>query len=51
MSANNCESIEIEKHGNIDQQGKPLDSTWRALFTMGNSEIDFSFFIRTLFTS
>ena len=27
------ESIEIEKHSTIDQEGKPLDSTWRALFT------------------
>jgi hypothetical protein len=26
------ESIEIEKHNTIDQEGKPLDSTWRALF-------------------
>ena len=25
------ESIEIEKHSTIDQEGKPLDSTWRAL--------------------
>ena len=23
------ESIEIEKHNTIDQEGKPLDSTWR----------------------
>ena len=30
------ESIEIEKHSTIDQEGKPLDSTWRALFTMRN---------------
>ena len=30
------ESIEIEKHSAIDQEGKPLDSTWRALFTMQN---------------
>ena len=30
------ESIEIEKHTTIDQEGKPLDSTWRALFTMQN---------------
>ena len=30
------ESIEIEKHRTIDQEGKPLDSTWRALFTMRN---------------
>ena len=30
------ESIEIEKHSTIDQEGKPLDSTWRALFTMQN---------------
>ena len=30
------ESIEIEKHGTTDQEGKPLDSTWHALFTMGN---------------
>ena len=26
------ESIEIEKHNTIIQEGKPLDSTWRALF-------------------
>ena len=26
------ESIEIEKHNTIVQEGKPLDSTWRALF-------------------
>ena len=26
------ESIEIEKHKTIIQEGKPLDSTWRALF-------------------
>ena len=25
------ESIEIEKHNTIDQEGKPLDNTWRAL--------------------
>ena len=30
------ESIEIEKHSTIDQEGKPLDSTWRALLTMRN---------------
>ena len=24
------ESIELEKHNTIDQEGKPLDSTWRA---------------------
>ena len=30
------ESIEIEKHNTIDQEGKPLDSTWRALFNMQN---------------
>ena len=30
------ELIEIEKHGTIDQEGKPLDSTWRALFTVRN---------------
>ena len=30
------ESIEIEKHSTIDQEGKPLDCTWRALFTMLN---------------
>ena len=30
------ESIEIEKHSTIDQEGKPLDSTWRALFTIRN---------------
>ncbi len=28
------ESIEIEKHNTIDQEGKPLDSTWRALFNV-----------------
>ena len=28
------ESIEIEKHSTIDQEGKSLDSTWRALFTV-----------------
>jgi hypothetical protein len=28
------ESIEIEKHNTI--QGKPLDSTWRALFNVQN---------------
>ena len=30
------ESIEIEKHSTIDQEGKLLDSTWCALFTMKN---------------
>ena len=30
------ESIKIEKHSTIDQEGKPLDSTWRALFTVQN---------------
>ena len=30
------ESIEIEKHSTIDQEGKPLDCTWRALFTVQN---------------
>ena len=30
------ESIEIEKHSTIDQEGKPLDSAWRALFTVQN---------------
>ena len=30
------ESIEIEKHNTIDQEGKPLDSTWRALFNEQN---------------
>jgi hypothetical protein len=30
------ESIEIEKHNTIDQDGKPLDSTWRALFNVQN---------------
>ena len=30
------ESIEIEKHSTIDQEDKPLDSTWRALFTVAN---------------
>ena len=28
------DSIENEKPTTIDQEGKPLDSTWRALFTM-----------------
>ena len=28
------ESIEIEKHSTIDQEGKQLDSTWRAPFSM-----------------
>ena len=27
---------QIEKHSMIDQKGKPLDSTWRALFTVQN---------------
>ena len=35
------ESIEIEKHSTIDQEGKPLDSTWRALLLW---QTDFSFF-------
>ena len=30
------ESIEIEKHSTIDQEDKPLDSTWRALFAVAN---------------
>ncbi len=30
------ESIEIEKHNTIDQEGKPLDSMWHALFNMQN---------------
>ena len=30
------ESIEIEKHNTIDQEGKPLDNTWRALFNVQN---------------
>ena len=30
------ESIEIEKHNTIDHEGKPLDSTWRALFNVQN---------------
>ena len=30
------ESIEIEKHSTIDQKSKPIDSTWRALFTVQN---------------
>ena len=29
-------SIEIEKHSTIDQKGKPLDGTWRALCTVAN---------------
>jgi hypothetical protein len=28
------ESIEIEKHNTIDQEGQPLDSAWRALFNV-----------------
>ena len=28
------ESVEIEKHSVIDQEGKPLDSVGRAVFTM-----------------
>ena len=28
------ESIEIEKHNTVDQEAKPLDSTWRALFNV-----------------
>ena len=38
------ESIEIEKHNTIDQEGKPLDSTWRALF---NSELKQVTFLTT----
>ena len=30
------ESIEIEKHSTKDQKDKPLDSTWRGLFTVAN---------------
>ena len=30
------ELIEIEKHSTIDEERKPLDSSWRALFTMRN---------------
>ncbi len=30
------ESIEIEKHNTIDQEDKPLDSMWRALFNVQN---------------
>ena len=30
------ESIEIEKQNTIDQEGKPLDSTWHALFKVQN---------------
>ena len=30
------ESIEIEKHSTIDQEGKSLNNTWRALFTTQN---------------
>ena len=30
------ESIEIEKHNMIDQEGKPLDSMWCALFNVQN---------------
>ena len=29
-------SIEIEKHSTIDQEGKLLDNTWRALFTVNH---------------
>ncbi len=28
--------IELEKHNTIDQEGKPLNSTWRALFNVQN---------------
>jgi hypothetical protein len=31
------ESIEIEKHNTIDQEGKPLDSIWCALLQMPHS--------------
>ena len=30
------ESIEIEKYNTIDQEGKPLDSMWRAVFNVQN---------------
>ena len=30
------EPIEIEKHNTIDQEGKPLDSMWCALFNVQN---------------
>ena len=30
------ESIEIEKNNTIDQEDKPPDSTWRALFNVQN---------------
>ena len=30
------ESIEKEKHNTIDQEGKPLDSMWHALFNVQN---------------
>ena len=36
------ESIEIEKHSTIDQEGKPTDSTWRALFTVAIKFISLS---------
>ena len=35
------ESIEIEKHSTIDQEGKPLDSTARSLYY---AKLNFSFF-------
>ena len=30
------ESIEIEKHSTIDQEVRPVDSMWHALFTVQN---------------
>ena len=36
------ESIEIEKHSTIGQEGKPLDSTWRSLYY---AKLNFSFFL------
>ena len=42
------ESIEIEKHSTIEQEGNALDSTWRALFTMNKSIHNAKKFPKTL---
>lgn len=34
FSSKMIESVEIKKHWTNDEQVKPLDSAWRALFTM-----------------
>ena len=38
IKCRDCMYFKIEKHSTIDldQEGKPLDSTWRALFTVQN---------------